>query len=163
MPIPRPTTADAPAMLEPDGWPGIEEDLVSDLAVMLRRTCAQLEDVGEACWEAGALFEDGRWQGPAGAAAAVRFEEILEQMRSVLAALALVTDWHFDVCESATEVKEDIFAGVLSTQALIEATREAQPEAVPPLIAAQHVSNILKVSGLGLHIGADGTVPLAEI
>lgn len=52
MPIPRPTTADAPAMLEPDGWPGIEEDLVSDLAVMLRRTCAQLEDVGEACWEA---------------------------------------------------------------------------------------------------------------
>ncbi|ORW87513.1 hypothetical protein AWB92_24120 [Mycobacterium sp. IEC1808] len=122
MGLARPTGEYAEQMLEPDGWPAVDEDAYFDRAQEYTRVLRQVTDVLENCrHQQGEIFDGGVWSGGAAGAANGELGMIVGELATLQGSLATVITWHRYIAGSIIQAKSDITDNVEGTQKYVEA------------------------------------------
>ncbi|OBI59755.1 hypothetical protein [Mycobacterium sp. E796] len=122
MGLARPTGEYAEQMLDPSGWPAVDEDAYFERAQEYTRVLRQLTDVLETCrHQQSEIFDGGIWSGGAAGAANGELGTIVGELATLQSSLATVITWHRYVAGSIIQAKSDITDNVEGTQKYVDA------------------------------------------
>ncbi|WAJ45183.1 secretion protein EspK [Mycobacterium sp. Aquia_216] len=160
MGLAKPTGGYAGQMLDPGGWPDVDEQVFYDRAQEYTQVLRQATDVMEASQSRRAeIFDGGTWSGSAAGAANGEFGTLLDQMVTLQNGLATVITWHKYVAQVVVQAKSDITDNVVEAHRTInaletdtsldDAERNQQIEAV---VNATHGANESIVDGTAAQV-----------
>lgn len=95
MGIPRPTGGYIDQLLEPHGWPDVDEDVFYDRANDFRRVLQGVTDVLDTCRQQRTqVFDGGLWSGTAAGSADGELRSRVEQLVTLQDRISGVVNWH---------------------------------------------------------------------
>lgn len=161
----RPIGEYAERMLEPGGWPQVDEDAFYDRARQYLGVLRQVTDVMQTCQQQqGEIFNGGMWSGGAADAADGELGAHIDQLMRLQDDLATVVSWHNHVGRLSVQTKLNITDSVEAAHneirilhndpALSVAERTA---AIHRLVSATHDENVSTVAGMAAQISASDT------
>ncbi|QUR66523.1 hypothetical protein [Mycobacterium spongiae] len=155
MGIMRPLGPYAEEMLEPGGWPEVDEDELFERAQQFTEVRAQLVDVHSTCrQQMSQIFEGGVWAGGAAGAAHAKLLDYSLRLQELVTELEQLSEWHDQIAASITQTKLEIYDAVLEAQIEIQVleTDPAELPAIEGLVAAVNAMNVILVTALGEEI-----------
>src|SRR3954465_4858169 len=149
MGIPRPTGEYAGQMLEPGGWPEVDEDTFYARAQEYGQVLRKVADVMDAPrHQRVEVFDGGVWSGGAANAADGALGANLNEMSTLQDYLATVITWHRHIGSLIVEAKSEIGNNVDGAQREImilendtELDAEERQTAINSLVRATHHAN----------------------
>lgn len=122
MGLAKPTGGYAEQMLDPGGWPDVDEQVFYDRAQQYTQVLRQVTDVMEATrYQRAEIFDAGIWSGSAAAAANGELGTLLDQMVTLQNGLATVITWHKYVAQTVVQAKSDVTDNVVEAHRTIDA------------------------------------------
>src|SRR5271167_350465 len=155
MGVARPTGAYAGQMLDPGGWPDVDEQALYDRAQQYTQVLRQVTDVLEACRHQQAeIFDGGIWSGSAAGAANGQLGTLIGEMQTLQYGLTTVITWHKHIAVTIMQVKSDVTDNVVSAHRTIVAL-ENDPtldgaeltEQINKVVSTAHRANVGIVDG----------------
>lgn len=146
----RPTGGYTEQMLEPGGWPEIDEDAFYDRAQEYLQVLRQVTEVLETCkHERAELFDGGAWSGSAAGAANGELETNIGELVTLQNGLATVITWQRHIAMSIVQAKSDITDNVEAAQRridVLENDADLEPAqrttAINTVVLAAHGANV---------------------
>lgn len=150
MAIAKPAGEFAEQMLEPGGWPEIDEDLLYDRAQAYTQVLRQVTGVLETCQQQRTeLFDGDVWSGGAANAANGELGTNIDELVKLQNGLATVITWNRYVALSVGQTKSDITDIVDAAQRQIAAVQRdskmnaaERANAINGVVIATHVANV---------------------
>ncbi|KAA1246083.1 hypothetical protein F0Q45_23615 [Mycobacterium simiae] len=149
MGVEKPESPYAELMLDPGGWPEVDENDLYDQAKDYILVHKQLADVHSTCLQQmRQIFEGGVWSGDAANAAHSKLLDVSSRIERLVAELRSVYLWYLDMAALVMSIKEEICDVVVAAEVeidLLEETVEVDPEApaeIAALIVAVHEANV---------------------
>lgn len=125
MAVLKPTGENVDRMIEPAGWPEINEDTLYNRAESLRGTLRDVTDVLKTWQDDQArIFGDQMWSGTASDAAQQAVRKNIEAMASLQHQLVKAITWYIQVAGFISSVKTKIVEYVGEAQDAIRSLRE---------------------------------------
>src|SRR3984957_5803855 len=95
MSVAKPTGGYADRMLDPGGWPDVDEQAFYDRAQQYTQVLRQVTDVLGTCQHQQVeIFDGGIWSGSAAGAANGELGTLIGEMKTLQNGLATVITWH---------------------------------------------------------------------
>lgn len=149
MGIAKPIGGHAEQMLDPGGWPEVDEDVFYDRAVDFTRVLLRTADIVDTCKKHQAeVFEGGVWSGGAAFAANTEFSTNINHMLNLQHDIAGVVTWHKHVAGSVVQVKLTVGDNVEAAERQISALQDdsslssdERKSAIAKVVAATHAAN----------------------
>ncbi|WAC91699.1 hypothetical protein [Mycobacterium sp. Aquia_213] len=160
MGLAKPTGGYAEQMLDPGGWPEVDEQAFYDRAQQYTQVLRQVTDVLEACQSQRAeIFETGSWSGGAADAANTQLGTLIDALVTLQNGLATVITWHKYVAQTIVAAKSDITDNVVEAHRTI-ATLEKdtslddaeRTQQINTVVTATHGANVSIVDGTAAQI-----------
>lgn len=155
MNIAKPTGGYAEQMLEPGGWPEINEAALYDRAQEYTEVLRQVTDILESCQhQQGEIFDGGVWSGGAANAANGELGTDIGELVTLQNGLATVITWERYAALSIVQAKSDITDNVeaasrqitvLERDSTLDAAERAT--AITSVIAAAYGANVSVMEG----------------
>lgn len=139
----------AEKMLDPGGWPDVDEDVLYRRAQEFTALFQQVTAALEIWQQQGQLFSDGTWSGAAARAANTAYRNQIGQLADLQDHIATAITWHRNTADLIAEVKSTIIdtveaadreIGVVMNQAGLAA--QERRAAVKALITKAHATNV---------------------
>jgi len=109
MGVAKPTGEYAEQMLDPGGWPDVDEQAFYDRAQQYTQVLRQVTDVLETCQHQQAeIFDGGIWSGSAAGAANGELGTLIGEMQTLQNGLATVITWHKHIALTIVQAKSDV-------------------------------------------------------
>jgi hypothetical protein len=141
MGVAKPTGGYVEQMLDPGGWPDVDEQAFYDRAQQYTQVLRQATDVLGTCRHQQAeIFDGGIWSGSAAGAANGELGTLIGEMTILQNGLATVITWHKHIAVTIVQAKSDVTDNVVSAHRTIDAL-----ENDPNLDAAELAEQIKKV------------------
>src|SRR5580693_4059566 len=141
MGVAKPTGGYAEQMLDPGGWPDVDEQALYDRAQQYTQVLRQVTDVLETCRHQQAeIFDGGIWSGTAAGAANGELGALSGEMTTLQNGLATLITWHKHIAVTIVQAKSDVTDNVVRAHRTIDAL-----ENDPNLDAAELTEQITKV------------------
>jgi hypothetical protein len=141
MGVAKPTGGYVEQMLDPGGWPDVDEQAFYDRAQQYTQVLRQATDVLGTCQHQQAeIFDGGIWSGSAAGAANGELGTLIGEMTTLQNGLATVITWHKHIAVTIVQAKSDVADNVVSAHRTIDAL-----ENDPNLDAAELTEQIKKV------------------
>jgi hypothetical protein len=122
MGVAKPTGGYAEQMLDPGGWPDVDEQAFYDRAQQYTQVLRQVTDVLETCQHQQAeIFDGGIWSGSAAGAANGELGTLIGEMMTLQNGLATVVTWHKHIALTIVQAKSDVTDNVLGAHRMIVA------------------------------------------
>jgi hypothetical protein len=155
MGITRPTGGYAEEMLDPGGWPEVDEDTFYDRAQEFTQVLRQVTEVLETCQQQqGQIFDGGIWSGGAAEAANGELGTNIGELMTLQNGLATVITWHSYIAESIVQAKSNISDNVVGAHKQINALENdssldaaERNAAIYTVVGATHGANVSVVAG----------------
>jgi hypothetical protein len=160
MGVARPTGGYAEQMLDPGGWPDVDEQAFHDRAQQYTQILRQVTDVLETCQHQQAeVFDGGIWSGSAAGAANGELGTLIGEMTTLQNGLATVITWHKYVARTIVQAKSDVTDNVVEAHRTIDAL-ENDPsleaaeltKQINTVVSAAHGANVSIVDGTAAQI-----------
>lgn len=117
MGIAKPTGAYSEQMLEPGGWPEVDEDALYDRAVEYTQVLREVTDVLDTCrYQRNEIFGGGVWSGGAASAADGELGTNINELMTLQNGLATIITWDRYTAQSIEQAKSDITENVETAQ-----------------------------------------------
>jgi hypothetical protein len=155
MGVAKPTGEYAEQMLDPGGWPDVDEQALYDRAQQYTQVLRQVTDVLETCRHQQAeIFDGGIWSGSAAGAANGELGTLSGEMTTLQNGLATVITWHKHIAVTIVQAKSDITDNLVSAHRTIDAL-ENDPnldaaeltEQIKEVVSTAHGTNVSIVDG----------------
>ncbi|CAM4236271.1 ESX-1 secretion-associated protein EspK [Mycobacterium basiliense] len=157
MTLMRPMGPYAELMLDPGGWPDVDEDHLYQRSRELMEMHAQVCHVYETCLLLQLrIFEPSVWSGATADAADGELQRWMRRIALLTRQLQELYVWHEETATATLELKDQIYEMVSAAQYEIEGL-ETQPEGVElieELVIFTHEANVAMVEQLGAQIGS---------
>ncbi|OBA71730.1 hypothetical protein A5641_10285 [Mycobacterium sp. 1554424.7] len=147
-------------MLDPGGWPEVDEDALHDRAHEYTQALRQVTEVLETCQrQRGEIFDGGIWSGAAAGAANGELGTNIGELVRLQDALARVITWNRYVAaatvEAKTEISDNVEAAdhqinVLENDANLDIAERTT--AINTVVIATHEANVSVVAQAAEHI-----------
>src|ERR1700759_524117 len=109
MGVAKPTGGYAERMLDPGGWPDVDDQVFYDRAQQYTQIFRQVTDVLETSQvQRSEIFDGGVWSGSAAGAANGEFGTLVSEMTTLQNGLATVITWHKYVALTVVQAKSDV-------------------------------------------------------
>ncbi|OBA61398.1 hypothetical protein A5647_11360 [Mycobacterium sp. 1100029.7] len=160
MGLAKPTGGYAEQMLDPGGWPAVDEQTFYDRAQQYTQVLRQVTDVLQAGQSQRAeIFDGGVWSGRAAGAANGEFGRLVDELVILQNGLATVITWHKYVAQTVLRAKSDVTDNVVEGHRTINAL-ETDPtlddaertEQINAILAAAHGANVSIIEGTAAQI-----------
>ena len=160
MGIVRPTGRSVERMLDPGGWPEIDENIFYDRAQEFALILRQVTEVLETCqYQHYEIFEGGIWLGDAADAAGDELGTDIDRLRTLRNGLATVIDWHNHIAGLIVQAKCHISDNVEGAYKQINALKNdsslgaaKRTTAIKRVVRATHEANVSVVVDTGEQI-----------
>ena len=155
MGVAKPTGEYAEQMLDPGGWPDVDEQAFYDRAQQYMQVLRQVTDVLETCQHQQAeIFDGGIWSGSAAGAANGELGTLIGEMQTLQNGLATVITWHKHIALTIVQAKSDVTDNVINAHRTIDAL-ENDPnldaaeltEQIATVVRTAHGANVSIVDG----------------
>jgi hypothetical protein len=155
MGVAKPTGKYAEQMLDPGGWPDVDEQAFYDRAQQYTQVLRQVTDVLETCQHQQAeIFDGGIWSGSAAGAANGELGTLISEMKTLQNGLATVITWHKHIALTIVQAKSEITDNVTDAHRTIDAL-ENDPnldaaeltEQITTVVRTAHGANVSIVEG----------------
>jgi hypothetical protein len=156
MSITRPTGGYAEQMLDPGGWPEVDEDAYYGRAREYTQVLRQVTEILETCrhQQGEVFFDGGAWSGAAASAANGELATNISELITLQNGLATVVTWQRYIAGSIVQAKSDISDNVEVAQKQIialenDSTLDADERitAINTVVIATHGANLSLVAG----------------
>ena len=162
MGIEKPIGGHAEQMLDPGGWPDVNEDAFYDRATEFTRILRRISDLMATCQQQQArVFDEGVWSGGAAAAANGAISGNINQLLNLQNNLASVITWHKYIGGSVTLAKSTISDNVDNAQRRIHELQhdsslddDERESAINKVVSATHGANLGVMAGAAEQIRA---------
>ncbi|MBY0442619.1 MAG: secretion protein EspK [Mycobacteriaceae bacterium] len=162
MGIEKPIGGHAEQMLDPGGWPEVDEDAFYDRATEFTRVLRRVSDVMETCQQQQArVFDEGVWSGGAAVAANGAISGNINQLLNLQNNLAAVITWHKYIGGSVALTKSTISDNVDSAQRKIHEIQhdsslddDERESAINKVVSATRGANLGVMAGAAEQIRA---------
>jgi hypothetical protein len=160
MGVARPTGGYAEQMLDPGGWPDVDEQAFYDRAQQYTQVLRQVTDVLETCQhQQTEVFDGGIWSGSAAGAANGELGTLIGEMATLQNGLSTVITWHKYVALTIVQAKSDVTDNVVEAHRTIDAL-ENDPsldaaeltKQINTVVSATHEANVSIVDGTAAQI-----------
>jgi hypothetical protein len=160
MGVAKPTGGYAEQMLDPGGWPDVNEQVFYDRAQQYTQVLHQVTDVLETCRHQRAeIFDGGIWSGSAAGAANGELGTLIGEMTTLQNGLATVITWHKYVALTIVQAKSDVTDNVVEAHRTIEVL-ENDPNLdaaelttqINTVVSTAHGANVSIVDGTAAQI-----------
>ncbi|MCV7412200.1 hypothetical protein AWC05_13155 [Mycobacterium florentinum] len=149
MSIVKPTGQYAEQMLEPNGWPQVDEDALYDRAQQYTRVLSDVTEVLQACrHQRIEVFEVGVWTGGAAGAAGDELGTRIDDLTTLQRRLARVIAWQRDIAGWVVRAKSEIGDNVeLAHRQINDLENDAglddaaRTDAINAVLSATHAAN----------------------
>jgi hypothetical protein len=160
MGVAEPTGGYAERMLNPGGWPDVDEQACYDRAQQYTQVLRQVTDILETCQRQRAeIFEGGIWSGSAASAANGELGTLIDEMKTLQNGLATVITWHKYVAETIVVAKSDVTDNVVAAHRTIEALEndasldaDERSQQINTVVSTAHGANVSIVDGTAAQI-----------
>lgn len=154
MSIAKPTGRYAEQMLEPNGWPQVDEDTLGDRAQEYTRVLSHVTAVLEACQhEQIEIFEVGTWTGGAADAAGGELGTRIDELTTLQSDVVRAITWHRDIAGWVARAKSEVSDNVeLAHRQIDELENDAglkaaeRTDAIDTVVSATHAANVSVVA-----------------
>ncbi|WP_293319522.1 secretion protein EspK [Mycobacterium sp.] len=158
--VAKPTGGYAEPMIDPGGWPDVDEQIFYDRAQQYTRVLHQLTGVLETCQHQRAeIFDGGIWSGGAAAAANGELGALIDEMAVLQNGLATVITWHKYVAMTIVEAKSDVTDNVVAAHRTIDALEKdssldaaERTQQISTVVSSAHAANVAIVDGTAAQI-----------
>jgi hypothetical protein len=160
MSVAKPTGGYAGRMLDPGGWPDVDEQVFYDRAQEYTLVLRQATDVMETCqYQRSEIFGGGIWSGSAASAADAELGTLIDEMAKLQNGLATVITWHKYVAQTVVTAKSDVADNVVEAHRTI-ATLENDPsldadeltKQINTVVSTTHAANVSIVEGTAAQV-----------
>ncbi|WAC93298.1 coiled-coil domain-containing protein [Mycobacterium sp. Aquia_213] len=154
MSIVKPTGQYAERMLEPNGWPQVDEGSLHDRAQEYTRVLSDITEVLQACQHQQIeIFEVGVWTGAAAGAAGGELATRIDDLTTLQSHVARVIAWQRDIAGSVVQAKSEIGDNVeLAHRQINELENDSsldaaeRTDAIDAVVSATHAANVSVVT-----------------
>jgi hypothetical protein len=162
MGVAKPTGGYVEQMLDPGGWPDVDEQAFYDRAQQYTQVLRQATDVLGTCQHQQAeIFDGGVWSGSAAGAANGELGTLIGEMATLQNGLATVITWHKHIAVTIVQAKSDVTDNVVCAHRTIDAL-ENDPnldaaeltEQIKKVVSTAHGANVSIVDGAAEWISA---------
>ena len=155
MRVARPTGGYAEQMLDPGGWPEVDEDVFYDRAQQYTKVLQQITEVLGSCQHQQAeIFDGGVWSGTAAGAANGELRTNVGELVTLQNGLVTVVTWHRYIAMSIVQAKADISDNVETAHKRINSLEndshldaEERTKAINKVLVATHGANTIVMEG----------------
>ena len=160
MGVAKPTGGYAEQMLDPGGWPDVDEQALYDRAQQYTQVLRQVTDVLETCRHQQAEIVDGGiWSGSAAGAANGELGTLSGEMTTLQNGLATVITWHKHIAVTIVQAKSDVTDNVVEAHRTIDALKNDPSldaaeltKQINTVMSAAHEANVSIVDGTAAQI-----------
>lgn len=160
MTIPRPAGQHAEQMLEPGGWPSINEEMIYGRALELHHVLSKVSDLTGTCSSQKAeVFDSGGWSGGAADAANNRIDSHIAELGAVQDTLTSAIAWHNRVAALSVQAKSNISDNVEQAQREIiglqhdsRLSEDQRREAINRILTGTYEMNVATVNDVANQI-----------
>lgn len=151
----KPTGGYAEQMLDPGGWPEVDENMLHDRAQQYLQVLRQVTDVLETCQRQRAeVFDGGAWSGSAASAANGELGTNIDELVTLQNGVVTVITWQKYVAMSIEQAKSDVSDNVEAANNQINALEkdsvlkaDERTAAINAVVEATHGANVSVVEG----------------
>lgn len=155
MGVAKPTGGYVEKMLDPGGWPDVDEQVFYDRAQQYTQVLRQVTDVLETTqYQQAEIFNGGIWSGGAAGAANGELGTLIGEMETLQNGLATVITWHKHIALMVVQAKSDVTDNVVSAHRAIEELKnDANLDAaeltkeINTVVSTTHGANVSIVDG----------------
>jgi hypothetical protein len=160
MGVAKPTGGYAEPMLDPGGWPDVDEQVFYDRALQYTQVLHRVAGVLSTCQRQRAeIFDGGIWSGGAAGAANGQLDTLIGEMTTLQNGLATVITWHKYVALTIVGAKSDVTDNVVQAHRTIDAL-ENDPgldaaeltEQINAVVTTAHGANVQIVEGTAAQV-----------
>lgn len=155
MGVAKPTGGYAEQMLDPGGWPDVDEQAFYDRAQQYTQVLRQVNDVLGTCqYQQTEVFSGGVWSGGAAGAANGELGTLIGEMTTMENGLATVITWHKHIALMIGQAKSDITDNVVTAHRTIEELQKdanldeaERTKEINTVVSTTHAANVSIVDG----------------
>lgn len=160
MSLAKPTGGYAEQMLDPGGWPEVDEQVFYDRAQQYTQVLRDVTDVLEACQsQRTEIFDTGTWSGSAADAANTQLGTLIDGLVTLQHGLATVITWHKYVAQAVVRAKSDITDNVVDAHQTIQKLEKdtsvddtQRTQRINLVVTTTHEANVSIVDGTAAQI-----------
>lgn len=160
MSLAKPSGGYAEQMIDPGGWPDVDEQACYERAQQYTQVLRQVTDVLEACQsQRSEIFDTGIWSGSAAGAANAALGTLIDGLVTLQNGLATVITWHKYVARTIVQAKSDVIDNVVEAHRTIASLENdtslddaERTQQITTVVTATHGANVGIVDGTAAQI-----------